>query len=81
VQIRIHFYSYCKELTGTASVSETVEPGSRIEDLLQKLFLRFPKLASARRCLLTAVGVNYQGADYILQEGDELSLFPPVQGG
>jgi len=25
--------------------------------------------------------VDYQGADYILQEGDEVSLFPPVQGG
>jgi molybdopterin converting factor small subunit len=25
--------------------------------------------------------VEYQGASYVLQPGDEVSLFPPVQGG
>lgn len=81
MEIRVHFYSYCQELTGAATVCESVDPGSRVEDLLQKLYLRFPKLAAAGKSLLTAVGVDYQGADYILKEGDELSLFPPVQGG
>jgi molybdopterin converting factor small subunit len=28
-----------------------------------------------------AVGVEYQTQDYLLREGDEVSLFPPVQGG
>jgi len=27
------------------------------------------------------VGVDYQPRDYVLQNGDEVSLFPPVQGG
>ena len=81
MRICVHFYSYCKDLTGCASVSECVEPGSQIEDLLQMLFVRFPKLASLRKSLLVAVGVDYQGADYILREGDEVALFPPVQGG
>jgi molybdopterin converting factor small subunit len=81
VQIRVHFYSYCKELAGAGSVAENIEPGSRIEDLLQKLFIRFPKLAAMQKSLLVAVGVDYQGGDYVLQEGDEVSLFPPVQGG
>lgn len=81
VQVRVHFYSYCKELAGTDSVAETVESGSRIGDFLPKLFLRFPKLAAAQKSLLVAVGVDYQGPDYVLQDGDEVSLFPPVQGG
>lgn len=81
VQIRIHFYSYCKELAGASSVSELIEPGARIADLLERLYMHFPKLASARGCLLVAVDVDYQGGDYELREGDEVSLFPPVQGG
>jgi MoaD family protein len=81
VRIDVHFYSYCKELTGSTAVSEEIEPGSRIEELLQKLFVRFPKLAAARNSLLVAVGVDYQGSDYVLKDGDEVSLFPPVQGG
>jgi molybdopterin converting factor small subunit len=43
--------------------------------------VRFPKLAPAQQSLLVAVGVDYQRADYVLQEGDEVSIFPPVQGG
>ena len=81
MRIRVHFYSYCKDLTGRASVSECLEPGSRIEGLLRKLMVRFPNLKPVQKSLLVAVGVDYQGLDYILQEGDEVSLFPPVQGG
>ena len=62
-------------------MEETIEPGSQIETLLQKLYTRFPKLAAVKKSLLVAVGVDYQGADYILRDGDEVSLFPPVQGG
>jgi molybdopterin converting factor small subunit len=81
VEVRVHFYAYCKELTGTAEVAQTVPAGCRLEELAQGIFLRFPKLAAFRFSLLMAVGVDYQGGDYILQEGDEVSLFPPVQGG
>jgi molybdopterin converting factor small subunit len=81
VQVRIHFYSYFKDLAGSTEVTETVAPGARLEDLLLKLVLRFPKLASLRRSALVAVGVDYQTGDYVLAEGDEISLFPPVQGG
>ena len=81
MNVRISFYSYFKELTGTESVSESLPEGSTIEDLCQLLWSRFPKLAGMRKATLIAVGVEYQGADYQLKEGDEVSFFPPVQGG
>jgi molybdopterin converting factor small subunit len=43
--------------------------------------LRFPKLAAMQKSMLVAVGVEYQDRSYVLQNGDEVSLFPPVQGG
>jgi molybdopterin converting factor small subunit len=42
---------------------------------------RFPKLSAMKKSTLLAVGVDYQPRDYALQDGDEVSLFPPVQGG
>jgi molybdopterin converting factor small subunit len=81
VQVRVHFYSYFKELAGSSEVTETVASGSRLEVLLQQIFLRFPRLAAMRKSVMVAVGVDYQGGDYIVAEGDEVSLFPPVQGG
>ena len=79
--VTVYFYSYFKEITGCAQTAEEVAVGGTIADLLQKLFARFPKLSAMQNSTLVAVGVDYQVKDYVLREGDEVSLFPPVQGG
>ena len=81
MEITIHFYSYFKDLTGCAQATVTVLPGGTIGDLLKHLIIRFPKLGAMQNSALAAVGVEYQGRGYVLKEGDEVSLFPPVQGG
>lgn len=77
----IQFYSYFKDLTGCAQTTETLPAGSTTGDLLKALIARFPKLAGMQNSTLIAVGVEYQDRNYALKEGDEVSLFPPVQGG
>lgn len=81
MNVRVHFYSYFKDLAGCSETSEEVAPGSTIADLQQRIFARFPKLAAMEKSMLVAVGVDYQPKSYALKEGDEVSLFPPVQGG
>jgi len=81
MQVTVSFYSYFKELTGCAQVTESLPEGSSLEDLLRGLLARFPKLAAMRRSMLMAVGVEYQHKGYVLKPGDEVSFFPPVQGG
>jgi len=55
--------------------------GAKISDLMALLYSKFPKLAALANSTLIAVGLEYQGRSYVLREGDEVSLFPPVQGG
>ncbi len=81
MDITIHFYSYFRDLTGCAQTTVAVLPGGTIGDLLKQVMARFPKLGSMQNSTLAAVGLEYQDHGYILQEGDEVSLFPPVQGG
>lgn len=81
MRVSVHFYSYFKDLTGCVQTTEDVAKGGAIDDLLQKLIVRFPKLGPLQKSMLIAVGVEYQTRDYALKEGDEVSLFPPVQGG
>jgi len=81
MKARVHFYSYFKDLAGCAEVTENLPPGSTIGDLMKRLTARFPKLEAMQNSTLIAVGVEYQNKTYIIQEGDEVSLFPPVQGG
>ena len=79
--VHLQFFSWFKDLTGCAHITETVPAGCTLGELHEKLIAQFPKLAAMRKSTLLAVGVEYQTRDYVLREGDEVSLFPPVQGG
>jgi len=81
MNVHVNFYSYFRELTGTDRHTEVLPAGANVDGLYQRLITRFPKLEAMRNSTLIAVGVEYQGRDYVLTEGDEVSLFPPVQGG
>lgn len=79
--VHVLFHSYFRELTGTPRVSELVPEGTTLGALQERMEARFPRLVSMRRSTLLAVGVDYQPRGHVLREGDEISLFPPVQGG
>jgi len=81
MRIRTQFFSYFRDLTGCEGVEVVLPAGSTLGELHEQLLGRFPKLAPMRRSTLLAVGVSYEGREYLLQDGDEVSLFPPVQGG
>jgi molybdopterin converting factor small subunit len=81
MRVRVSFYSYFRDLAGCAQVVETLPESSTLDDLFTQLAVRLPKLAAMRKSTLMAVGVDYQNGSCILKAGDEVSLFPPVQGG
>ena len=79
--LKVSFYSYFKDLTGCADTTEIVAKGDTLGDFFEKLIWRFPRLGPMRNSTLIAVGLDYQDRNYVLKAGDEISLFPPVQGG
>lgn len=81
MQVTVHFYSYFKDITGCSQIQEEVPTGATISDLLAKVFQAFPQLEPMQKSMLIAVGVEYQNRTYKLKDRDEVSLFPPVQGG
>ena len=81
MRVTVCFYSYFKDLTGCARITEELADGSTLDGLFKSLVVRFPKLGAMQKATLMAVGVDYQPRTYVLREGEEVSLFPPVQGG
>ena len=79
--VTVSFYSYFKDLAGVPSTTEQLPEGASLGELYGRLAAKFPKLESMRKSTLMAVGVDYQDRNYVLRDGDEVSLFPPVQGG
>jgi len=81
MQVSVQFYSYLKDLSGCAQINLTIPEGSTLGALHEQLLASYPKLVGMKRSTLLAVGVDYQPREYVLKDGDEVSLFPPVQGG
>jgi molybdopterin converting factor small subunit len=79
--VEVTFWSYFADLAGTGSGKFEVPVGTPVDELLRSVYRSHPRLGALRNSTLVAVGVEYQGGSYLLQPGDSVSLFPPVQGG
>ena len=81
MKIEIQFFSYFKDAAGCEHTTEDLPEGATVHQLMQRIHARYPKLAAAARSTLIAVGLEYAAPDQQLKPGDQVSLFPPVQGG
>ena len=78
--VTVLFFGAARDAIGQNEVQLSLSAdtaGSALQELLE----RFPPLKRFGRSLLFAVNQEYAVAERILQEGDELALFPPVSGG
>ncbi|HLH56987.1 MAG TPA: MoaD/ThiS family protein [Verrucomicrobiae bacterium] len=81
IRVTVNFFSFFKELTGCAVWAHSVPAGTTLAQLVDLAGTRFPRVEPMKRSMLVAVGVEYQERWYVLKDKDEVSLFPPVQGG
>ena len=78
---RVRFWSYFREKAGVAEIDVALTDNLPVGEAVNAILLQIPALSPFRSSMLVAVGCEYQTSEYCLQNGDELSLFPPVQGG
>jgi MoaD family protein len=81
VEVRVRFFSHLRDLASTGETNLQIEEGSTVEDLLKNLYATRPPLKAADKTILVAAGVEFVGRNYVIHEGDEISIMPPVQGG
>jgi molybdopterin converting factor small subunit len=81
MKIQVQFYSYLRDAVGYAEETLDLDEGANVGRALEILCHRHSALVAARNHILLAVGLDWVKPDAPLQEGDVLSLMPPVQGG
>jgi molybdopterin converting factor small subunit len=81
MRVRVQFFSHLRDLASTSELEVELPEGTKIEDLLQKLYLEKPALAAVDKTILTAAGLEFVEREYLLKPGEEVSIMPPVQGG
>ena len=80
MKIKIVAYGIAKDILETKEMSYEVNDAKNIGDLKAKLMEKYPKFG-ALASLRFAVGEEYQDDDFVLEEGSEVVIIPPVSGG
>ena len=81
MKITVLFWSYFADLAGCKKTEIEIENGATLAKLHEAVCEQLPKLLEAKNSTLKAVGLEYEDDEFILSDGDEVSFFPPVQGG
>ena len=79
--LRVQFFSHLRDVTRGPDSEVHLPEGASVADLLTVLYGLHPKLRDWDSSILVGVGVEFVGRDYLLKEGDEIAIMPPVQGG
>lgn len=70
-----------KDIVGARQMQMEVPSGATVSDVLTHLEARYPRIKDYRPVVLTAINEEYVDQRALVQDGDELAIFPPVSGG
>lgn len=80
MELKILAFGIAKDIFGTNLFSLKIKEAisiRKLKELILKDYPDFKKLASLR----IAINSEYQEDDFIIKEGDEVAIIPPVAGG
>lgn len=81
MQITIRYFAAIRESIGRAEETREFSAGTTAGDLLATLASDYPVVQQLQRSSLLMVNHEYVEPDFMLSDGDELALIPPVSGG
>lgn len=81
MRVLVLVFGVLKDLIPESSVTLDLPDGACVQDLLDHYRGSFAEHSGLWRSLAVAVNREYVSADYVLQNGDEVALLPPVSGG
>jgi molybdopterin converting factor subunit 1 len=79
MKIKIRFFASCREIAGKNEIELQVQKNETVSDILTVIRQLFPNLSLAD--IMVAVNQEFAAPGYVLKDGDEVALLPPVSGG
>lgn len=81
MRVRVKLFATYREIAGTKEITWSVAGRATLEELLDGLLSKYPRLAGHRDTMLLAVNHEFADPSTALHEGDEVAIMPPVSGG
>jgi len=81
MKVRVRCFAAAREIVGKGELIVELPEGSTLDQLLEQMRGRFPKLDRLSGSLLFSVNREYAPGQKRLAAEDEVALLPPVSGG
>ncbi len=81
MRINVKLFTILRDRAGTGEMSLDVTPRATVESAIAMIAQSHPSLGELLPRVAVAVNREYVAVDYVLHDGDELALIPPVSGG
>lgn len=81
IRIRVLFFGAARDTAAQNPYELSIDTPVTVAGAFTALIQAFPDLKRFERSLLFAVNQEYASREQLLQDNDELAVFPPVSGG
>lgn len=81
MKIKVKFFAFLKEISGSEFIKLEIKNGATLGDLKRMLKERYGSSLNLERGIVFAVNGTVVKKNVKLKEGDEIALLPPVSGG
>ncbi len=81
MKVRARFFAQLRDLVGVSEFDVDLPARSTIADLLERIYAEKPALCAQDKSMLFGIGVEFVRRNHALNDGDEVAIMPPVQGG
>ncbi len=80
LRVKVLLFASYREKACMGRLTLELDQGATVGDLAGAMRAKFPGLPEPGR-IVVAVNNEYQEHDFVLRDGDEAALIPPVSGG
>jgi len=81
MRVRVRYFAAHKDLAGVPEETIDLPEGTTVQGLVEVLMGLHPRLEELRRDTMVSVNRGVGSRGIVLEEGDDVALFPPIQGG
>ena len=79
--ITVKLFASYQELLGEDEIQLDMEDGCNVGEALDLMKRHYEVLADQGYPPMTACNLKHVSKNHVLEDGDELAIFPPVSGG
>ncbi|HEC95971.1 MAG: MoaD/ThiS family protein [Methanomicrobia archaeon] len=81
IKIKVKLSAYYREIVGKKELNMELKEKITVNELMKMLVAEYPKLSEFTDYTMILLNHVYSDGTELIEDGDEIALFPPLDGG